>query len=35
MTGDLITVAEDAPRNRKVNTGNFIEFIASNLQRKL
>ncbi|HLE19178.1 MAG TPA: NADP-dependent isocitrate dehydrogenase [Syntrophales bacterium] len=35
MTGDLITVAEDAPRNRKVNTENFIEFIASNLQRKL
>ncbi|HLA27902.1 MAG TPA: NADP-dependent isocitrate dehydrogenase [Syntrophales bacterium] len=35
MTGDLIMVAEDAPRNRKVNTENFIELIASNLQRKL
>ena len=35
MTGDLIMVAEDAPRNRKVNTKNFIELIASNLQRKL
>ena len=35
MTGDLLMVAEDASRNRKVNTENFIEFIASNLQRKL
>ncbi|MDP3955268.1 MAG: NADP-dependent isocitrate dehydrogenase, partial [bacterium] len=35
MTGDLLMVAEDAALNRKVNTENFIEFIASNLQRKL
>jgi isocitrate dehydrogenase len=35
MTGDLLTVADPAPQNRKVNTEAFIDAIAANLQRKL
>ena len=35
MTGDLLTVAEAAPGNRKVDTEAFIDAIARNLQQKL
>jgi isocitrate dehydrogenase len=35
MTGDLLLVADRSPRNRKVNTGDFIDAVAENLQRKL
>jgi len=35
MTGDLLLVADRNPRNRKVNTGAFIDAIADNLQRRL
>jgi len=35
MTGDLLTVADAAPGNRKVDTEPFIDVIAQNLQKKL
>ena len=35
MTGDLFTVAEAAPGNRKVDTEAFIDAIAQNLHKKL
>ncbi len=35
MTGDLLAVAEKRPGNRKVNTEEFIDAIAENLQKKL
>jgi isocitrate dehydrogenase len=35
MTGDLLTVADTAPGNRKVDTEPFIEAIADHLQKKL
>ena len=35
MTGDLLLVADRSPRNRKVNTGDFIDAVAENLQGKL
>jgi len=34
MTGDLLAVAEPAPKNRKVSTEAFIDAIAENLGRK-
>ncbi len=35
MTGDLLTVAEPAPHNRKVETRAFIEAVAGRLEEKL
>jgi isocitrate dehydrogenase len=35
MTGDLLLVAEPNPANRKVNTADFIEAIASRLEKLL
>jgi isocitrate dehydrogenase len=35
MTGDLLLVADADPKNRKVSTGDFINAVAENLQRKL
>ena len=35
MTGDLLLVADRNPQNRKVSTGDFINAVAENLQRKL
>ena len=35
MTGDLLSVAEQNPKNRKVNTETFIDAIAKNLRKKL
>ncbi|HUH65185.1 MAG TPA: NADP-dependent isocitrate dehydrogenase [Syntrophales bacterium] len=35
MTGDLLSVANKGPKNRKVNTETFIDAIAKNLRRKL
>jgi len=35
MTGDLLTVADKNPKNRKVSTEAFIDAIAENLGRKL
>jgi isocitrate dehydrogenase len=35
MTGDLLSVADKSPNNRKVSTEAFIDAIAENLGRKL
>jgi isocitrate dehydrogenase len=35
MTGDLLSVADKSPKNRKVNTETFIDAIAKNLRKKL
>jgi isocitrate dehydrogenase len=35
MTGDLLSVAKQNSRNRKVNTEVFIDAIAKNLRKKL
>ena len=35
MTGDLLALAEKKPSNKKVNTEDFIEAIATTLQKKL
>jgi len=35
MTGDLLSVAKQNPKNRKVNTEAFIDAIAKNLRKKL
>jgi isocitrate dehydrogenase len=35
MTGDLLALAEKRPSNKKVNTAEFIDAIAVNLQKKL
>ena len=35
MTGDLISVAKQSPKNRKVNTETFIDAIAKNLRKQL
>ena len=35
MTGDLLSVAKQNPKNRKVNTEIFIDAIAKNLRKKL
>jgi isocitrate dehydrogenase len=35
MTGDLLSVAEKKPKNRKVSTEVFIDAVAKNLRRKL
>ncbi|MBI4633156.1 MAG: NADP-dependent isocitrate dehydrogenase [Deltaproteobacteria bacterium] len=35
MTGDLLSVAEENPHNRRVNTGMFIDAVAERLRMKL
>ena len=35
MTGDLLSVAKQNPKNKKVNTETFIDAIAKNLRKKL
>lgn len=35
MTGDLLALAEKKPSNKKVNTEDFIDAIATTLQKKL
>jgi isocitrate dehydrogenase len=35
MTGDLLSVAKQSPKNRKVNTEAFIDAIAKNIRKKL
>lgn len=35
MTGDLLLVAEEDPKNRKVGTEEFIDAVAENLKNKL